>query len=65
MLRIATIAQTKIAQLRDDSRGVTSLEYGVLAVGIVGVVAAAAIALGGHVTTLFTAIGALLAVPAA
>jgi Flp pilus assembly pilin Flp len=65
MLGIATFGQTKITRLRDDSRGVTSLEYGVLAAGIVGIVAAAAIALGGNVRTLFTAIGALLVVPAA
>jgi Flp pilus assembly pilin Flp len=40
-----------------DRKGISSLEYGVLAVGIVAVVAAAAVTLGGKLTTVFTNIG--------
>lgn len=43
-----------------DRKGVTALEYGVLAAGIVIAVAVAALALGSKLTTLFTTIGSSL-----
>lgn len=43
-----------------DKRGVTAMEYGVLAAGIVVAVAAAATMIGGKLTTKFTAIAGLL-----
>ena len=41
----------------DESKGITSLEYAVLAVGIVLVVAVAAKTLGTDISSLFTTIG--------
>jgi pilus assembly protein Flp/PilA len=43
-----------------DRKGVTAMEYGVIAAGIVIVVAGAASALGGNIVTLFTNIGTKL-----
>jgi Flp pilus assembly pilin Flp len=43
-----------------DPKGVSALEYGALAVGVVLAVAAAAVTLGGKLTTLFGTIGSSL-----
>jgi pilus assembly protein Flp/PilA len=43
-----------------DRKGVTAMEYGVIAAGIVIVVATAAATLGTKVSTLFSTIGAKL-----
>ncbi len=43
-----------------DRKGVTAMEYGVIAAGIVLVVATAASTLGNNVSALFTSIGAAL-----
>jgi pilus assembly protein Flp/PilA len=43
-----------------DGRGVTAMEYGVIAAGIVIAVAAAAASLGSNVSALFTTIGGSL-----
>ena len=43
-----------------DRKGVTAMEYGVIAAGIVLVVATAAATLGSRVSTLFSSIGAKL-----
>ena len=53
------VTQIALAALK-DRKGVTALEYGVLAVGIVLVVATAAIAVGTHLNTLFTAVDTAL-----
>jgi pilus assembly protein Flp/PilA len=43
--------------LRADRKGVTAMEYGVIAAGIIFVVATAAIALGGDISALYTSFG--------
>ncbi|MFZ1427598.1 MAG: Flp family type IVb pilin [Geminicoccaceae bacterium] len=43
-----------------DRKGVTALEYGVIAAGIVLIVAAAVTLLGPQLTTMFAAVGAAL-----
>ncbi len=43
-----------------DRKGVTAMEYGVIAAGIVLVVATAATTLGSDVSALFASIGAML-----
>ena len=47
-------------QLKTDTRGVTSLEYALIAAVLVGVVTAAFTSLGGQLTTAFTDIGTKL-----
>jgi Flp pilus assembly pilin Flp len=49
-----------LGQLRDDRRGVTAMEYGAIALGIVFVVAAAAVVLGSNITALYTSFGSKL-----
>ena len=46
--------------LKADRKGVTAMEYGVIAAGIIFVVATAAIALGSDITALFTSLGSKL-----
>jgi pilus assembly protein Flp/PilA len=46
--------------LRAERKGVTAMEYGVIAAGIIFVVATAAIALGSDITALFTTLGSKL-----
>ncbi len=53
------LCQQLLAVLKDP-KGVSALEYGALAVGIVLAVATAAVTLGGKLTTLFTTIGSSL-----
>ena len=59
MLQIVTSPLKRVLQ---DRRGISAMEYTVLAVGIVGVVAAAASTLGGHVSTALAAVGNLMSV---
>ncbi len=49
-----------LGQLKDDRRGVTAMEYGAIALGIVFVVATAAIVLGGDITALYNSFGSKL-----
>jgi pilus assembly protein Flp/PilA len=49
-----------LARLVVDRAGVTAMEYGVIAAGIVIAVAAAAVTLGSDVSALFTSIGGSL-----
>lgn len=49
-----------LAATLNDRRGVSALEYGALAVGIVLAVATAAVTLGDKLTALFTTIGTSL-----
>jgi pilus assembly protein Flp/PilA len=53
-------ADSLLARLMVDRKGVTAMEYGVIAAGIVLVVATAASTLGTNVSALFTAIGGAL-----
>lgn len=50
----------QIRAVLKDPKGVSALEYGALAVGVVLAVAAAAVTLGGKLTTLFGTIGSSL-----
>lgn len=54
---LTAIYAPRLFALLKDRKGVSSLEYAVLAVGIVAAVAAAAVTLGGQVTAVFTRIG--------
>jgi pilus assembly protein Flp/PilA len=49
-----------LAHATADRKGVTAMEYGVIAAGIVIAVAAAAASLGSNVSALFTTIGGSL-----
>jgi len=49
-----------LERVKADRKGVTAMEYGVIAAGIVIAVAAAAATLGKNVSTLFTTIGGSL-----
>ena len=50
------MAQNRLAQLRDDDRGVTSMEYGVIAVATVAGIGTIIGTIGTDLTTLFTKI---------
>ena len=49
-----------IRLLLSDRRGIASIEYAILAVGIVGVLSVAMIAVGGDLTALWTDVEGLL-----
>ena len=53
-------AHSLLGRVMLDRKGVTAMEYGVIAAGIVLVVATAAATLGSDVSALFTSIGAML-----
>jgi pilus assembly protein Flp/PilA len=53
-------AHALLAHLMVDRKGVTAMEYGVIAAGIVLVVATAAATLGNDVSALFTSIAGSL-----
>ena len=53
-------AFSMLSRVAADRKGVTAMEYGVIAAGIVLVVATAAATLGSDVSALFTSIGSLL-----
>ncbi len=55
--------KTALKRFSKDESGATAIEYALIAVGIAVVVGGAAATLGGQVQTLFTEIGARLAVP--
>jgi len=54
MLQIVTFALKRVLQ---DRKGISAMEYTVLAVGIVAAVAAAAVTLGTSISTALTTIG--------
>jgi len=58
MLQIATSPLKRVLQ---DRRGISAMEYTVLAVGIVAAVAVAATALGGNISTALGTIGTYMA----
>jgi pilus assembly protein Flp/PilA len=53
-------AYSLLVHVTADRKGVTAMEYGVIAAGIVIAVAAAAASLGNNVSALFTTIGGSL-----
>ncbi len=54
-------ALVRLKALAGDRKGISSLEYAVMAVGIVGAVAAAAVTLGGDIATALSGIGTYIA----
>lgn len=54
---LTAIYAPRLFALLTDRKGVSSLEYAVLAVGIVAAVAAGALTVGGDLTKVFTNIG--------
>ena len=54
MLQIVTLALKRVLQ---DRKGISAMEYTVLAVGIVAAVAAGAVIVGGDVKTALTTVG--------
>ena len=65
MLKAMIWTSEKIRAVKEDAKGVTALEYGVLAAGIVVAVAAAALLVGNQLTALFAGIVNSLTPPAA
>ena len=65
MTRLYVFAQCKLLALRDDLKGVTAMEYGLLAGSTVVVGLAAVAGLGTSLGTIFATIGTRLATAAA
>jgi Flp pilus assembly pilin Flp len=67
MLKLATLAQRKIADVKNDLKGVTAMEYGIIAATTVVVVGGVVGGLHGSLTTIWASIGTALtnAIPAA
>ncbi|HET7883427.1 MAG TPA: Flp family type IVb pilin [Acetobacteraceae bacterium] len=57
---LAERARAEVVRLRGDQKGVTALEYGIIAAIMVGAVATAATGVSGSLKTLFTSIGGKL-----
>jgi pilus assembly protein Flp/PilA len=55
------LALARLTSLMGDRRGISAMEYGILAAAIIGVVATAATTLGGDLGTLFNDVIADLA----
>jgi pilus assembly protein Flp/PilA len=53
-------AKAELHRLHSDRKGITALEYGIMAAVMVAVLGAAFSGVAGHLTTLFTAIGGKL-----
>jgi pilus assembly protein Flp/PilA len=53
-------AKAELSRLSSDRKGITALEYGIMAAVMVAVLATAFQALTGQLTTLFTSIGTKL-----
>jgi pilus assembly protein Flp/PilA len=60
-----SLALTKLSLLRGDKRGVTAIEYGLIAGAIAVVIIGAVQLLGANVAATFNAIAAAVAPPAA
>jgi Flp pilus assembly pilin Flp len=59
-IMITTWVRHRVRAILGEEKGISSLEYAVLAVGIVLVVATAASLLGGKVTDIFNTVGSSL-----
>ena len=64
MLRLATFVECKLHDLRNDRRGVTAMEYGIIAATTVVVVGAVVGGLSGSLTTIWGFINTALATAA-
>ena len=53
MLKLVVFVQNSLAELRRDDRGVTAVEYGLIAALIAVVIAVAVGAVGGQLNTIF------------
>lgn len=65
LITYASLALTKLSLLRGDKRGVTAIEYGLIAGAIAVVIIGAVQLLGTNVAAAFNAIAAAVAPPAA
>ena len=61
MLKAYVFAQRKLHDLRDNCKGVTAMEYGIIAAVTVAVVGAAIGGIGGSLDTIWTNVGTALA----
>jgi pilus assembly protein Flp/PilA len=60
MTRLYVFAQTRLMSIRDDLKGVTAMEYGLLAATTVVVGMAAIAGIGTHLATIFASINTAL-----
>lgn len=56
MLTLMVKFQNKVTQLRDNERGATAVEYGLMVALIAAAIVVTVTALGGQLNTLFTSI---------
>ncbi|HUB14589.1 MAG TPA: Flp family type IVb pilin [Acetobacteraceae bacterium] len=61
MLKYLVWAQCKVEQLKDNCKGVTAMEYGIIAAFTVAAVGASIVAVGGSLETVWTGIKTQLA----
>jgi Flp pilus assembly pilin Flp len=64
MLNLIVFAQRKIADLKEDRKGVTAMEYGLIAAFTVAAVGASIILVGGSLKTIWGSIQSNLATAA-
>jgi pilus assembly protein Flp/PilA len=62
MMRFYVAARCRLANIRDDLKGVTAMEYGLLAATTVVVGMAAIAGIGTHLATVFASINTALSV---
>ena len=60
MLHLIVFAQRKIADLKDDCKGVTAMEYGIIAAFTVAAVGATIASIGSKLGTIWTSVLAQL-----
>ncbi len=60
MLQLATLAQRKLADVKNDLKGVTAMEYGIIAATTVVVVGGVVAGLGAPLTIIWANISAAL-----
>ena len=60
MLKLFVWCENALHNLRNDLKGVTAMEYGIIAATTVVVVGGAAVGLNGSLTTIWTAVGGAL-----
>jgi Flp pilus assembly pilin Flp len=61
MLNLIVFAQRKIADLKDDCKGVTAMEYGLIAAFTVAAVGGVMVSIGGSLSTIWGGIKTQLA----
>lgn len=63
MLKMYTFAQSRLATLRRDEKGVTALEYGVIAAAIIVAIAGVLTLLGSSIAQMFERVASELNPP--